>query len=421
MAALLSLAGCSDDSSYRTKEKTIRLWVAPSGTEEHFWKIVVERWNRSNLGARVEIATIPTTGGSEEAILTALVSGSNPDLSTNIYSGFAAQLAQLGQLQDISAMPQFQRIVEQRQMSQILQDWQISGQQYVMPLYSNPVLIWWRADILADLGVRGVPQTYADVYALSRRRATRDGHLGMQVLAGREWRDRWFDYLSYYYANGNGAPYIKGPKAFFDNQASLEALNFIRTMLARGWSGTDFDTDDPLARGLVAGAAHGPWDLPFYQQAHPETLKKIVIGPMLRSERMPPPQGGRTHTLADSKGMVLFRSSKVQPEALQFMSWVFSNDDLSLLWLEATGMPPARGDLMTNPMFTDFYRKNPLAAEYASYVDVAKPPVSLEESIDVHKILDRQMIEPIKFGTKSVRTAARDATRSTERLLARGQ
>jgi len=423
MAALLALGGRSgtDGRAAASGEKVVRLWVAPNEAEERFWTIAVDRWNKGRLGARVEFTTIPATGGSEEAILTALVSGSGPDISANIFPGFAAQLANLGQLQDISAMPQFERIVAQRQIRPMLEDAAIAGRQYLMPLYYSPILIWWRADILAGLGIKEVPRTFEDVYELSRRRAKQDGGLGMQVLAGREWRSRWYDYIAYYYAGSGGAPYIRARKAQYEDQASLDALNFIRTMFQNKWTGLDFDADDPLPRGIVAGAARGAWDLSAYQKNHPDTLKQIVIGPMLRSAAGLRSDGGKTHTFADAKGMVLFKSSKVQAEALAFMSWIFSSDDISLLWFKETGMPPARGDLMTNPVFASLYRENPKTATYAAYVDVGVPTAPIEETIDVNKIMSVHMVEAVNFGSNPVRQAAADAARRTNQLLERAR
>lgn len=420
LATACLLCGCSDHAGPSTgKADVIRMWVAPNPAEERFWTIAVERWNRLGKGMPVAFTTIPATGGSEEAILTALVAGSGPDISTNIFPGFAVQLANLGQLQDISAMPGFEQIKAARQMEQILQDALVDGHQYVMPMYYTPILIWWRADLLRELGFQTPPRTFEEVYELSRRRAARDGGLGMQVLAGREWRSRWFDYVAYFYACSGGAPYIQDRQAHYDSPAGIAALTFIQTMFRNRWTTLAIEADDPLPTGLVVGAAHGAWDISYYAQNHPETLKQIVIGPMLRDAAGFQPDA-KTHTFADAKGMVLFKSSQRKAEALAFMAWVFSDEELSLLWFKETGMPPARGDLMSNPRFADFFRDNPLAAQYAAYVDAARPSAHLEETIDINKIMV-QMVDRVLFDARPVQSAAAEATRDTDQLLRRSQ
>lgn len=409
------MSACSDPGTSKEPagKKEIRLWVAPNETQEAFWKIAVERWNNSGKGTRVHFTTIPATGSSEAAILIALVAGSAPDISTNIFSGFAAQLANLGQLEDLSAMDGYEELIAARHMSNIMQNWDQGGKKYVLPIYSNPTMVWWRGDILRQLGINDVPQTFADVYHLSEMYATSDNKFGMQVLAGKSWQDRWFDYISFYFATGGGAPYIKDGEAVYNNAAGHSVLTFMETMFRNGWTSTDFDSDEPLVTGAVVGAVRGPWDIAYFRQMYPDTLEKIVIGPMI-SEKRP---ADKAFTFADSKGLVLFKSSKVKKEAFAFVTWVFSNDELSLLWLQKTGLPPARDDLTENEIFREFYRTNPLAAKYAAYVDVAVPPAFIEGTIDVQKAMGNEMIEPVQFGTKDRETALADAIRRTNKLL----
>ncbi len=412
VVALLSLTGCADPQSSADRQE-IRLWVAPNEVQEEFWKIAVERWNESGMGMPVTFTTIPATGSSEKAILTALVSGKAPDISTNIFSGFAAQLADLGQLQELSAMEGYEELIAARHMGRIMEDWDQDGRKYVLPIYSNPTLIWWRGDILRGLGIYSVPRTFDDVYALSEKYAARDNKYGMQVIAGNGWADRWFDYISFYYASADGAPYITAGRAVYDNPAGYAVLEFMDRMFRNGWTASDFDSDEPLVTGLVAGAVRGPWDIAYFKKIYPDTLEKIIIGPMITARK----DTGRPHTFADSKGLVIFRDSKLKKEAFAFISWVLSSDELSLLWLEKTGLPPARGDLAENLVFESFYRTNPLARQYAAYVDVAIPPAFIESTIDVQKTMGIEMIEPIQFGTKDTRTAMADAIRRTNKLL----
>jgi multiple sugar transport system substrate-binding protein len=413
---LVFLCGCSGPDATEGKfaeEKVVRMWVAPNETQEAFWKIAVEKWNNSGLGARVDFTTIPETRSSEDAILTALVAGSAPDISTNIFSGFAAQLANLEQLQDLSVLEGYEELIAARHMGKIMEGWDQGGKSFVFPIYSNPTMVWWREDILRRLGIESIPTSFDDVYRLSEKYAASDGKFGMQVMAGRRWADRWFDYISYYYANADGAPYIKDGKAVYDNPAGLSTLMFFDTMFKNGWTSTDFDGDEPLATGVVAGAVRGPWDIAFFKNMYPGSLENIVIGPMVREQ----PNGDKVHTFADSKGLVIFEHSKVKAEAFAFISWVFSNDELSLLWLEKTGLPPARGDLTENEIFQTFYRANPMVAEYAAYVDVAVPPAFTEGTIDVQKFMGTEMLEPVQYGTKDPKTALTDSVRRTDKLL----
>ena len=413
----LLIGGCSQSDSALEGPSNIILWVAPNETQEAFWKSAVQKWNSSGLGTPVTFTTIPATGSSEKAILTALVSDSAPDISTNVFAGFAAQLTEFGQLQDLSVMDGYQELISNRQMGHIMDSWDQDGKKYVLPLYSNPTMIWWRKDILEKLEINNVPQSFDDVYLLSEKYALSDNRFGMQVIAGKNWEDRWFDFISYYYAASKGAPYVKDGKAVYNNAEARSVLTFINTMFRKNWTASEFDSEDPLVTGQVAGAVRGPWDIAFFKKMYPDILNKIVIGPMITNHK----DKDKTFTFADTKGLVIFKSSQLKNEAFAFISWVFSNDELSLLWLEKTGLPPARGDLMENVIFKEFYDAHPLARQYALYVDVAIPPAFIESTVDVQKSMGIEMIEPIQFGTKTIESALSDAIRKTNKLLERLQ
>ena len=408
------LSGCSGAEKVASQRlREIRMWVAPNDAEESFWKVAVARWNKSGLGLPVRFTTIPTTGSSEDAVLSSLVAGTEPDVSSNMFSGFAVQIADLKQLQPLSSMPGYQALVAKRHMQDLIRNWTVNGQVYALPIYSNPALIWWRSDILARYGFRQAPRTYRQIYELSRRYGGAEHRYGFQAAAGRNWEDRWFDFIAYYYAASGGRPYIANGKAVFNNRPGLQAARFMDTMYKQGWTARDFDSEEPLVSGIVAGATHGPWDIGRFENMYPETLKHIVIGPMPTEVASPGPRP----TFADSKGVVLFKSSKVKNEAFAFISWVLGNDELNLLWLEKTGMMPARADLLTNPVFRRYFATHPMAKTYADYVDVAVPPALNENTIDIQKAMTLQLVGALALGTKPPEQALADAAHETDRIL----
>jgi multiple sugar transport system substrate-binding protein len=414
MGSMVLLTSCSGGHNKSPPQaQIIKLWVGPNEAEESFWKVAVAQWNASGQGLQVSFTTIPTSGNSEETVLSALVAQTEPDVSTNIFSGFVMQLADLKQLEPLSSMPGYAGLIERRHMTKLIGSWQMDGKVYAIPFYSNPALIWWRADILAKYANHKIPRTYEDVYQLSQRYAVAEHRYGFQVFAGRGWEDRWFDFIAFYYAASNGRAYIENGKATYNNADGLKVAAFIDRMYEQGWTAADFDAGDPLVSGMAAGAVHGPWDLGTFQRMYPETMKNIVIGPII-SDAEPE---AHTATFADSKGIVLFRRSKVKKEAFAFISWALGDEHLNLLWLQKTGMMPARDDLLHNPVFADFFNTHPAARVYASYVDVAMPPALNENTIDIQKVMTQELVGPLVFRTKAPRAALDDAASQTDKLL----
>lgn len=414
-SALALLPGCAPSRTEKRSDM-IRLWVAPNEAEEGFWKIAVARWNEERRGLPVRFTTIPTAGSSEDTVLSALVAGTEPDLCTNIFSGFAVQLAALGQVENLAALPGYDALVARRHMGTLLSGWTQDGKVAALPIYSSPTLLWWRADLLEQHGFAAPPRTYEEVYAFCRRYGRARSRYGMQVVSGRSWADRWFDFISFYYAASGGQPYLRGARALYDNEAGLAAATFMDRMFREGWTATDFDAEEPLVSGLAAGAVRGPWDVERFAKIYPETLARIAVGPIVAQRTGT--GTGVASTFSDSKGVVIFRSSRVAREAAAFLAWVLGEEELNLLWLRRTGLAPARADLLENPRFADYYRGNPLARAYAEHVTRAMPPALSEHTIDIQKIMTAQLVEPLMAGQVTPAAALAQAASRTDQMLA---
>lgn len=418
VSILLSLyiSGCGPDEKKDEQagaKTAIKMWVAPNENEEAFWNKMVTEWNKDPAHTPVQFTTIPAANSSEEAIMNALASGTEPDISSNIFIGFASQLVDVGQIEDLSKMPGFDDLVKTRQMASLLPAWKLNGQQNVLPIYVNPIVWWWRGDLLKKYGFDHAPTRYDELYQLAERRAADNHGYVMQLTAGKNWWERWFDFIPLYYAQSGGKTYIADKKAAFNNQDGQSVLTFMGKVFNSKWSSYDFTSaDDPLATGQVLASARGPWDLARYRKQYPEVLKTIQIGPMLTENGAAHP-----HTFGDSKGMVMFSSSTHKTEAWAFMQWVFGNAAHDRTWLELTGMPPARADLMSNPLFTDYFAKNPLEKDIASYVDVALPPVATTQTTEIQRSMT-QMLERVIFNNEAPAKALDQSQQEVNALLA---
>lgn len=399
-ASLISIAlmGCGpdDNKEQARSQATLKMWVAPNENEEAWWTKIVKEWNQDPAHMPVEFTPIPAASSSEEAIMNALASGTEPDMSSNIFIGFASQLTEQKQVEDLALMPGFADLIARRKMEVLIPAWQINGQQSVLPVYVNPIVWWWRGDLLKQYGFDHVPRSYDDLYRLAAlRKADNNGYV-MQLTAGKNWWERWFDLIPLFYAQSQGKSYITDNQATLATDAGQKVLAFMGNVFHQGWSSYDFTSaDDPLASGQVLASARGPWDIARYRKQYPEVLKSIEIGPMLTEQGTAHP-----YTFGDSKGMVIFSTSKHKAEAWAFMQWVFSRAENDRLWLETTGMPPARSDLLTNPLFVDYFNKNPIEREIASYVDVALPPVATTKTTEIQRSMT-QMLEEVIFNDKS--------------------
>lgn len=396
--------------------KEIVFWTAPNPLQEAFWKDLVTEWNDSHPDVHIKWSVIPAAGSSEEAILTAIAAGEGPDICTNIFSGFAAQLIEAGQIVPLETLPGFWDLIKTRNMETIIEGWKLAGHYYVFPIYSNPMMVWWRKDLLKKLGYDKPPRTYSEVYELSKKYSVPNEKFGMQVIMGRNWWDRWFDFITYYYAASGGKAYldVENGKVLFTNEYGKKVANFIDTMFRNGWTAVDLGTN-PFFNGTILGSIMGPWSLNWAKEQFPDVYPNIEITP-------PPvpddyPKDAPVFTFADTKGLVMFKYCKYKKEGWEFIKWVFSKIENDKKWMETTNLPPARGDLTTNPVFLNYMKQNPYFAKYAKYVGYAVPPALTSKTIDIQDAMTQYLVEPLMYGKSTPEKALETVAKKIESIL----
>ncbi|ADA66708.1 MAG: Sugar ABC transporter, periplasmic sugar-binding protein [Thermotoga sp. 47_83] len=396
--------------------KKIVFWTAPNPNQETFWKELVEKWNAEHPDVQIEWSVIPAAGSSEEAILNAIAAGNAPDICTNIFSGFAAQLAE--ELDVLVAFDEefgeeFWKLADARKMRGILEGWKLNGHYYVIPIYSNPMLFWWRGDLLKELGYEKPPRTYSEIYELAKKWVVPKEKYVIRAVAGRNWWDRWFDFITFYYAASGGKPYIENGKAVFNNEYGKAVAEFIYTLFKNGWTAVDLG-QDPFENGTILGQLMGPWHLSYTKEHYPEVYPHIVMTPPPVPDNYP--EDKPIYTFADTKGLVMFEHCKYKKEAFEFIKWVFSNAQNDARWIELTRMPPAREDLGTNPVFAE-YMKDPYFAKIAEAVAYAVPPALITNTIDVQNAMTTYLMEPLMYLKATPEEALKQAVKEINALL----
>ena len=411
---LLVLLLVSFASMAFAKTVTVKLWTAPNPNQNLFWKTLISEWSKTHPDIKIKWSQIPAAGSSEEAILNAVASGKQPDLCTNIFGGFAAVLIESNVIVPFDNFSGFSDVLKARKMENVIKGWNVGGHSYVLPIYVNPMMYWWRKDLLEQAGFKGAPTTYDEIYELAKKVTIPHKRYAFKVIAGVKWWDRWFDFITLYYAASQGKPYLDpvNKKALFDNGYGRAVANFIYTMFKNKWTVVDFGKD-PLANGKVLGMIKGPWSIPYFKKHYPKVYKNIVL--------TPPPvpgvhKGESAYTFADTKGMIMFKSAKNKEAAWEFVKWVFSDPAHDALWIKITQMPPAREDLLTNKLFTEYF-KDPIVAAYAKYVGNAVPTAISSKTVDIQEAMTQNLVEPLMYLKSTPFEALKKAVKKVEEVL----
>ncbi len=390
-----------------TEVTTLELWTQPNVNSERFWKPVIDEFNSTHGNIQVDWKTIPTGGSSEEIILTAIATGTQPDICTNIFSGFLAQLVEnevVVALDD--EFSDFRDLAKDAKMDGLMKGWEIGGKNYELPMYVNTMQDWYNKDLLAKAGLSTPPRTYSEFLDAAAKISVPGEVFAAEVNYKTSWWSRWFDLENSYFAASGGKPYInvKTGRLAFDDKYGRAYLNFIAELFAKKYA-EPVDIKDGVLKGSVfMKHPQGPWSIKGANERFPE-VPYVVANPLV-PDFVPASQ--QVYVFADTKGMVMFKSTKNKEAAWEFMKWYYSDINHIVSWLEETGQAPAREDLLTNPVFTDFWKKNPQTAQYAEMIPYSIPPAAIPNTVEVHNLINSELWEPIVFGKKTVDEALND-------------
>ena len=400
---ITSLVGCSNgEEKSADGVTTIEFWAAPNPTQQEYWKEMVKEFEVENPEIKIKVSPIKESPTSEASIQTAIAGKSAPTMSENINRGFAAQLAESKALVPLNEIDGWEELLKNRNMQETIKTWKFSDDnQYVMPIYSNPMLFGWRIDILKEIGVNEMPKTYSEVLNVAEK--LKEKYPDKYVWAKPDLADptawkRWFDFFMLYDAASEGNNFIEGDNFVADDEAGIKVLQFMDDLRQKDALLTQ-QAKDPFESGLGIFTDLGPWTFSYWEEKFPDMKYDENF-----SLALPPVPDDvdqeDINTFADTKGIVVYASATEEERAaaMKFMNWVYSNPENDLKWLETTKLPPARDDLLSNESFNDFFGKNPELKPYAEAVPNAIPSIDNAKYNELQTHIGTHAVNPVVKG-----------------------
>ncbi|WP_041061843.1 ABC transporter substrate-binding protein [Jeotgalibacillus campisalis] len=418
-----ALAGCSTggDSGSEDGTTTIEFWAAPNPTQQVYWEEMAEAFEKENEDIKVEVSPMKESPTSEAGIQTAIAGKSAPTMSENINRGFAAQLAESKALVPLNEIEGFEELLQNRSMEETIKTWKFADDnQYVMPIYSNPMLFGWRIDVLKEAGVEEVPKTYSEMLEAADKLKVKfpDKYIWAKPdLADPTAWKRWFDFFMLYDAASGGNNFIEGDQFVADDAAGVGVLQLLADLRERDVLLTKQATD-PFESGLGVFTDIGPWTFSYWEEKFPE----MVYGETFDLALPPVPDDVSTenvNTFADTKGIVVYASATEEERAaaMEFMNFVYSDPENDLTWLETTKLPPARDDLSSNEAFTAFFEENPELKPYADAIPNAIPSIDNAKYNELQTHIGSMAVNPVVEGTTSPEDGWEEMKRAIEEEL----
>ena len=393
----------------------VRFWTGPAAHKMEAWKKIVDSWNNAHPEIYVEWKATPAGTSSEEVVLTAIASGTAPDLYGNTDIGFGTTLATSKAVVPLEEFPGFEDVIETRKMKNIIENYRSGdGYIYILPWYSNAVMWAYGAELLKEAGLQKPPRTYGELLALGPKVVIPHKRWLVYLSPEPKWWHVWWTYMNLYYAAGEGRPFVEKNRATFVNKPGLAVAEFAAGLFAKNFAPL-MTLSDPIPKGKVLTGFMGPWMVRTWKRRYPEFQYSLTPPPVPDWYPVDKP----IFTFSDAKGIVMMAQAKpeVRQAAWEFMKWLYTTPENDLIWLELDGEPSAREDLLTNPAFRDFFKANPKTKRFAEHISFAVPPPAHPEIVEIQTTFMKEAWQPLIYGKKTPEQALEDAKEAVDRVL----
>lgn len=414
---ILFMNSCSNQNK---SKYLLTYWSSNNTYEIKYAQLMVAQWNSAHPDKLIKYQPVPEGQSSEEVILAAVVGETTPDIYSNMWQGDVETYAHANVVLPLDQFPDFNKFMYARSDSFVLSEVKSrDGHIYQIPWKINPIMMIYNSKLLSNLGIKYPPKTYAEFYKdasiLQNKSRNSDGYVDRwfgysEVLP--TWWQRLFDYYPLYLAASGGKPLIKNDKAVFNNKYSLQVFNFLRTLYKNNYFSRErlSAQQDIFLSGIIASRFTGPWDIVHTKKFAPKGFKfNFTTIPVPDSTDKVP------YTYCDPKNIVIFNTCEYPKIAWEFLKF-YLNAKNEKKFLEITNQLPRRKDLLTNPVFDEYFNKNPMMMKFAQQ---AKRIRGIEQALylkEVFDIISQEYEASVIYGVKSTKQALMDAEKAVNLL-----
>lgn len=351
------LAGCAGE-----RERPLQFWGLGREGEEA----------PKILPANVTAQQIPWTAAHEK-ILTAFVGNSSPDIG-QVGNTWIPELSAIGAIEPLDEYLKNSKIVSAGDYFPGIWDTNVvDGHVWGIPWYVDTRLLFYRRDLLEEVGFKQAPRTWSEWMEAMRRLEERAGPKGFAILLP---TDEWQPPIAM--ALQKSAPLLRdGDRwAAFREPRFLAAYEVYRDMYRRGYASVVPNSQvgnlyQQFAQGTFAMYVTGPWNLgEMRSRLPPEMQDRWATAPMPAPDGDPWPGA----SVAGGASLVLFRSSERKAEAWKVIEHL-SRPDQQVRLFQLTGDLPARKSAWTTPELS----QDPQAKAFWLQLQNVKPTPKVPE------------------------------------------
>ncbi|WP_158526143.1 sugar ABC transporter substrate-binding protein [Petrotoga sp. 9PW.55.5.1] len=347
----------------------------------------------------VDVQAIPWANAYDK-ILTGIAGRQVPDVA-QMGTTWMAPFGSMGAFEDLTPYIQKSEIVNPENFFEgAWQTGTVNERQLGIPWYVDTRALYYRTDLLAEVGYDHAPQNWDELYDAAKKLAEK-GRYGVTLY---QPQDNYQVLMPFVWQNGGDIIDSNG-KVIVDQPEFVEAFayytRFFTEKLAPIGGGGNLFQD--FASGDTPMFFSGPWMVTMLREQVPQIEGKWDVALTPQKKTMTSFMGG--------SDLVIFRDSKNKEVAWKFIEFL-SRPDIQVKWYQIVSALPSVQAAWEDPVL----QQDPMIKVFGEQLNDAKAPVNIPQFQEISVSMDRRVEEAI-YGRKSPEQAAKDLKNDIEKIL----
>ncbi|MBI2915484.1 MAG: extracellular solute-binding protein [Elusimicrobia bacterium] len=337
--------------------------------------IMARRFEKENPGVKVITQAIPWDAAHEK-LLTSVVGGLPPDVC-QLGTTWMAEFSTLKALEPLESYTANSKNIRKENFFE--GSWntcRVGEKLYGVPWYVDTRVLFYRKDLLADVGFSHPPRDWEEFKEVCQRLAKDSDGDGKVDRYGITLPVRsWGVFLPFVWQNGGDIFKTTAPEF---REALLYYMSFFRENLTPSGRAADVDLFQAFKTGFYPMFISGPWMVELIQREIPEIQGKWSVSVLPAKKKFTSFVGGCN--------LVLFKDSKEKETGWKFIEFM-SRPDIQIEWHKIMKSLPAVRAAWEDPLL----QKHPMLKVFGEQMKDTQSPPNVPEWEQIADRLESRM------------------------------
>jgi multiple sugar transport system substrate-binding protein len=404
--SVLGLFGCGG-SGKQAANKALTIWGM--GVEGEKLKEIVAKFKEENPDIELSIQPIPW-GQAHEKLITAVAGGLAPDIS----QFGTTWIPEFVSLQALEPLDDFiknsQTVVADKYFKGSWDTGVIDGVSYGIPWYVDTRVLFYRKDLLAEVGYSQPPRTWDQLKDAARKLVQKNAK-GEVTRAGILLPPMDAKTLLMFAWSNNGDVLAADGQVTIDSPENVEALTYYASFFREGLSPISSEGGTELYNNFKNGYAPmfigGPWMIKDILTYAPELESQVAVAVM--------PMKKTATSFVGGSDWCILKDSKNKEAAWKFIEYM-SRPEIQVQWYQLTTDLPTRTDAWEDKYFSG----KPLVKVFGQQLFDTKTPPRIQQWEEIESLISREMEQAVMGKNTPQKTLAAMAEKIRQ-ILARAR